>query len=100
VWVVADLRGVPFLPQVSLTGPLAIGVAPTAAVRVIEHGPVRSGGPSPTGRSRVIVSFDAPLAESLSLMLPLAVLRHLIAASSPLLVPLPGACAPGGGGDG
>lgn len=72
------------LDRLSLGGP----------VRITEHDPAAMAGGSPVGEQTVTVTFDALTVEPLSLVMPVAVLRQLVAASAPFLVPPPGACAP------
>jgi hypothetical protein len=90
----------PVLDQLALTGPLTVVAAALSRVEITEHDPAAMAGGSPVGEPKVAITFDAFLVEPLSLVMPVAVLRRLVAASSPFLAPLPRACAPATAVDG
>lgn len=86
------------LDQLALGGPLRVAAAALAQVRITGHDPAAMAGGSPVGEPKVAITFDAFTVEPLSLVMPVTVLRKLVAASSPFLAPPPGACAPAGRG--
>jgi hypothetical protein len=84
----------PVLDQLALTGPLMVAAAALSHVKIAECDPAMMAGGSPVGEPKVAITFDAFLVEPLSLVMPVTVLRRLVAASSPFLAPPPGDCAP------
>jgi hypothetical protein len=81
------------LDQLSLSGPLTVAAAAGSHVDIRWGDPGMLAGGSPHGEPKVVLTFDAVLVEPLSLVMPVVVLRKLVAASSPFLAPEPGACA-------